>query len=284
MQGRIIKQISNNYTVLINKVRYECSARGKFRNLGLSPVVGDIVEVNIDTLTIDAILSRKNKLNRPVVANVDIALIVTSVKKPDLSLTLLDKLITIIKVNKIEPIIILTKLDLLNKEELNDLKKLMNYYKKLGIKVLTNKHPLLIKYVLKNKVVVLTGQTGAGKSTLLNKLDKKLNLETKPISEALNRGVHTTRHTEIYILGNTYFVDTPGFSALDLTNVSVDDLKGTFNEFLNYKCSFKNCTHNQEKNCVLKYALSKFLILPSRYINYIRFLKEINESSSKLYK
>ena len=154
MQGRIIKQISNNYTVLINKVRYECSARGKFRNLGLSPVVGDIVEVNIDTLTIDAILSRKNKLNRPVVANVDIALIVTSVKKPDLSLTLLDKLITIIKVNKIEPVIILTKLDLLNKEELNDLKKLMNYYKKLGIKVLTNKHPILIKYVLKNKVVV----------------------------------------------------------------------------------------------------------------------------------
>lgn len=284
MIGRITKQISNLYTVEINGEKYECNARGKFRNIKLSPVVGDKVEINIDTLTIDKIYERVNKLDRPVVANVDIALIVTSIKKPDLSYTLLDKQITIIKSKNIEPIIILTKLDLLNKNESKEIKKFFNYYKKLGIKVFSNKQILRIKKNLKNKVVVLTGQTGAGKSTLLNKLDKKLNLETKPISEALNRGVHTTRHTELYKIGKTYFVDTPGFSALDLNDLTIDELKNAFNEFDEYKCTFKDCTHTKEKNCGVIEALSKFQILPSRYTNYVRFLKEINENSSKLYK
>ncbi len=284
MIGRITKQISNLYTVEINGEKYECNARGKFRNIKLSPVVGDKVEINIDTLTIDKIYERVNKLDRPVVANVDIALIVTSIKKPDLSYTLLDKQITIIKSKNIEPIIILTKLDLLNKNESKEIKKFFNYYKKLGIKVFSNKQILRIKRNLKNKVVVLTGQTGAGKSTLLNKLDKKLNLETKPISEALNRGVHTTRHTELYKIGKTYFVDTPGFSALDLNDLTIDELKNAFNEFDEYKCAFKDCTHTKEKNCGVIGALSKFQILPSRYTNYVRFLKEINENSSKLYK
>ena len=165
-----------------------------------------------------------------------------------------------------------------------EIKKFFNYYKKLGIKIFSNKQILRIKKNLKNKVVVLTGQTGAGKSTLLNKLDKKLNLETKPISEALNRGVHTTRHTELYKIGKTYFVDTPGFSALDLNDLTIDELKNAFNEFDEYKCTFKDCTHTKEKNCGVIEALSKFQILPSRYTNYVRFLKEINENSSKLYK
>ena len=154
----------------------------------------------------------------------------------------------------------------------------------LGIKVVDNKHLGKIKSILKNKLVVLTGQTGAGKSSLLNKLDKRLNLETKPISEALNRGVHTTRHTEIYKIGKIFFVDTPGFSALDLNNIDKDKLKETFLEFQKYECDFKDCMHIKEKGCKVIEAMSKGIILPSRYINYTRFIKECHENNRKLYK
>lgn len=284
MQGRITKQISNQYTVDVGEQKYVCQARGKFKNMGLSPVVGDIVEIDPENKTIEKIISRKNKLDRPVVANVDVALIVTSLKKPDISYTLLDKLLTIVQSNNIEPIIVLTKLDLVSKRELKALKKTLKYYEKLDIKVIQNTKLYKLRKMLKDKVVVLTGQTGAGKSTILNKLDKNLNLETKPISEALNRGVHTTRHTELYKIGKMYMVDTPGFSALDLNMMSVEELKNTFKEFANYKCMYKDCTHNNEKNCGVKKALDDGLILPTRYENYIRFLKEIYENSSKLYK
>ena len=246
--------------------------------------MGDIVKIDEKTLTIEEILPRKNELDRPVVSNVDIALIVTSVKKPDLSLSLLDKELSVVLANNIKPVICLTKLDLLNKKEINELKPLIKYYKKIGILVTDNKHLGKLKKILKNNLVVLTGQTGAGKSSLLNKLDKKLNLETKPISDALNRGVHTTRHTEIYKIGKIYFVDTPGFSALDLKNIDSEKLKETFLEFSKYNCDFKNCNHLKEKGCKVIDAVSKGEILPSRYINYTRFIKECHENNRKLYK
>lgn len=284
MQGRITKQISNQYTVTVKKEEYVCNARGKFRNLKLSPVVGDIVEFDANELIINEILPRKNILSRPTVANIDYALIVTSLKKPDLSYTLLDKLLTLIIANNIKPIIILTKLDLLNKKELKEYAPAFKYYESLGIKVITNKKLNKLKKILRNQTVVLTGQTGAGKSTILNKLNKNLKIETKPISEALNRGVHTTRHTEIYEINKIYFVDTPGFSSLDISNLTKEELKEAFLEFRNKECKYVSCMHNNEFGCKVKEDLEKGLILPSRYINYIRFLKEINESSSKLYK
>ena len=284
MEGRITKQISNQYTVTAKEGNYICSPRGKFRNLGLSPLVGDIVKIDEETLTIEEILPRKNELDRPVVSNVDIALIVTSVKKPDLSLSLLDKELCVIIANNIKPVICLTKLDLLNKKEMSELNNLIKYYKKIGIEVTDNKHLSKLKKLLKNKLVVLTGQTGAGKSSLLNKLDKKLNLETKPISDALNRGVHTTRHTEIYKIGKIYFVDTPGFSALDLKNIDGEKLKKSFLEFNKYSCDFKDCNHLKEKGCKVIDGVTKEEILPSRYINYTRFIKECHENNRKLYK
>ena len=284
MQGRIIKQISNQYTVAIKDKIFTCNARGKFKNMGLSPLVGDMVDINTDTRTIEKILPRKNELYRPTVANVDCSLIVTSIKKPDLSLSLLDKLITIILAKNVKPIIVLTKLDLIDNQAKRKLKPIINYYKSLDIPVLTNKNIFKLKRLLKNQVVVLTGQTGAGKSTLINKFDKSLNVETKPISDALNRGVHTTRHTEIYKIGHIYLVDTPGFSALDLKDISISDLKNTFKEFNNYSCAYKDCTHDAEKGCGVKIALENGKILQTRYQNYLRFLKEVYESSSKLYK
>ncbi len=283
MQGKIIKQISNQYTVSFNNEEYICTARGKFKNEGLSPVVGDMVEFDSSLLRIDKILPRKNILSRPTVANIDYALIVTSLKKPDLSYSLLDKLITLVLANNIKPIIILTKLDLMKKQELKEYMPAFKYYEALDILVIPNTKLKKLKRILKGKTVVLTGQTGAGKSSILNKLDKTLNIGTKPISDALNRGVHTTRHTEIYEINKIFFVDTPGFSALDL-NMTKDELIKTFKEFSKYSCEYPDCTHNNEQNCGVKEALAKGKILPSRYINYIRFLKEINESSSKLYK
>ena len=284
MIGRITKQISNQYTVKTKSQEYICTARGKFRNLNISPVVGDIVEFDDANLRINEIKPRINILSRPTVANIDYALIVTSLKKPDLSYTLLDKLITLVIANNIKPIIVLTKIDLIPKSEFKEYIPAFKYYEALDIPVIFNTKLKKLKKLLKGKTVVLAGQTGAGKSSLLNKLDKNLNIETKPISEALNRGVHTTRHTEIYEIDNIYFVDTPGFSALDLSNLSPEEIKNTFREFNKYTCEYQDCTHNNESGCGVKEALKKGAILPSRYINYIRFLKEINENISKLHK
>lgn len=284
MIGRITKQISNQYTVKTKHQEYICTARGKFRNLNISPVVGDNVEFDELNLRINEIKPRINILSRPIVANIDYALIVTSLKKPDLSYTLLDKLITLVIANNIKPIIVLTKIDLMTKSEFKEYKPTFKYYESLNIPVIFNTKLKKLKKLLKGKTVVLTGQTGAGKSTILNKLNKNLNIETRPISEALNRGVHTTRHTEIYEINNIYFVDTPGFSSLDLTNLTIEELKNTFKEFNKYTCEYQDCTHSNEENCEVKKALSLGAILPSRYINYIRFLKEINEGNSKLYK
>lgn len=283
-RGLVTKIISNQYTVSIDNEYFECTPRGKFRNTNETIVVGDIVDIDTDTKTIDAILPRKNSLDRPFVANIDIALVLTSVKKPDLSLVLLDKLLSIITINKIKPVICFSKLDLCNNEELESIKKITSYYQNIGYDVLTNNDINKLKQLLKGKIVVLTGQTGAGKSSLLNKLDPNLNLKTSPISDSLNRGVHTTRHVELFDIKDIFFVDTPGFSAIDFHNVSLEDLKESFIEFKNYSCKYQDCNHDKETNCSIKENVINKNILESRYQNYLQFKKEIYESSSKLYK
>lgn len=275
MEGQIVKIISNLYTVKVNNTLYECSARGKFRNEKISPIVGDLVVINEEEKRIKEIKPRCNELKRPVIANVDMALIITSVKKPDLSLNLLDKLIVNILFNKIEPVICFTKIDLLTFKEKLALNKIINYYKKIGIKVVTNKELKKLKRIMSKKIVVLTGQTGAGKSSLINKLSKELNLATNPISEALGRGKHTTRHVELFKIENFYIADTPGFSSLDFDNMTEEDLKKMFLEFSNYECPYKNCLHENERDCAVKEAVKDKKILKSRYDNYRKFLREV---------
>lgn len=272
--GRIVRQISNLYTVLFDNKAYDCRARGKFRKDEITPLVGDFVTFDDETMYILEILPRKNEMNRPSIANVDIALIVTSVKKPDLSLTLLDKQLTQVYASNIKPVICLTKLDKLTKLEKKEIKGLMKYYKSLGICVVDNIHLRKLKQVLKNKVIVLTGQTGAGKSTLLNRIDKNLNIETNEISKALNRGVHTTRHTELYSISSFLVADTPGFSSLDL-KVDKEKLKTYFPEFVNANCKFDNCNHIKEKGCKIKEKVESGVILKTRYENYTRFWEEL---------
>ena len=274
MKGQIVRIISNLYTVKCNDEVYGCRARGKFRNNQISPMVGDNVIIDIDDNVITDILPRKNELSRPVIANVDKAFIIASVKRPELDLFLLDKLISVITYNNIEPVVIFTKIDLLSKGEEDIISKYKLYYNSIGIKCLYNTEVELIKSLIKDSIVVLCGQTGAGKSSLLNKLDSNLEIKTDDISEALGRGKHTTRHVELYKINNGYIADTPGFSSLDL-NIDKDDLKFTFVEFNNYDCKFRDCKHDKEIGCGVKKAVDNNNILNSRYDNYLLFLKEI---------
>ena len=272
--GKIIKIISNLYTVLADGEKYECRARGKFRNDSVTPLVGDFVVIDTQNAYILEIRPRKNEMMRPAIANVDIGLVLTSVKEPDLSLNLLDKELAVIKHAGVEPIIVLSKMDLVSWREKRELKKLFRYYKKIGFSVVTNRNLFILKRILKNKTVVITGQTGAGKSTLLNKLDGSLNLKTSPISTALGRGVHTTRHVELFEVAGACIADTPGFSALDL-NFPKSELKEVYPEFDNCECKFQNCEHDGEKNCGVKEAYKNGEILASRYENYIKFRGEM---------
>lgn len=273
MQGKIIRIISNLYTVKCSDGKYDCQARGKFRNDKITPLVGDDCIIDKDNKYILEILPRKNGLKRPLVSNIDTAVIVTSIKQPDLSLSLLDKMLSIITINKIKPIICFTKLDLADKNDKKLIKQLKKYYESINIPVLNNKKIGKLKRSLKNQVVVFTGQTGAGKSSLLNKIDKTLNLKTGEISMALNRGKHTTRHVELFELNNTYIVDTPGFSALDFNDISDEQIKDSFVEFGKYNCKFNNCMHINEKECKVKDAVENQQILLSRYENYKSFVK-----------
>ncbi len=275
MQGKIVKQISNDYTVKCSDGMFICKARGKFRKLGLSPIVGDEVIFDEKDKYILEILPRRNELRRPVIANVDIAVIITSLKRPDFSANLLDKFLVICEYNKVKPVIVFTKADLLSVEELNNIKPIIEYYKKIGYVVYMNDDILAIKKIFPCKVCVFTGQSGAGKSTLLNKIKPDLHLKTGEISLALNRGKHTTRHTELIEMCGGLVADTPGFSALEFNGMSREDIRDNFVEFNLYRdgCKFRDCFHIHEKDCKVKEKVMDGTILKSRYDNYINFLK-----------
>lgn len=272
MIGKIIKQISNDYTVMADKMHI-CKARGKFRNMKISPLVGDNVVISDEDYILE-IIPRKNKLKRPPIANVDKAIIITSLRKPDFSSNLLDKLLTIIEFNDIKPVIIFTKQDLLTENEFQKLKPYIDYYKKIGYEVYMNNEIDKIKKIFKDKISVFTGQSGAGKSTLLNKLNKNLNLKTDEISEALNRGKHTTRHTELLEIEGGLVADTPGFSAIDLNDMTKEDIKNNFIEFNKYQseCEFSDCSHTHERQCKVKEKVEDGTIIKSRYENYLKFI------------
>jgi ribosome biogenesis GTPase len=275
MEGFIIKNVSNDYVVKSSKGTYSCKARGKFRNMRLIPLVGDYVSFDDSDLYILDIKKRKNFLVRPSVANVDQAIIVSSVKKPDLDTYLLDKLLTIISFNNIEPVICFTKLDLLSDVERKIIDGYIEYYQNIGYKVVTNEKRENFKEILKGKITVLTGQSGAGKSSLLNFLDSSLDLKTDEISLALNRGKHTTRHIESYELFGGYVVDTPGFSQVDLHEMTNLDIRDNMKEMFGCldECKYRDCMHIKEDGCRVKELVSSGDILLSRYDNYKYFIE-----------
>ena len=272
--GKIIKLISNDYTVLENDNAYVCKSRGNFRYQNIKPLVGDNVLFDKNEKIIKEVLTRRNELVRPPISNVDQALIVTNVY-PQFSSNLLDKLICVVEYNNIVPIVCFTKLDLIGDDELSNIQKVMEYYKKIGYQVYTNDELDKIKEIFENKITVLTGQTGAGKSTLINRLNPSLELKTDEISKALGRGKHTTRHVELIPLFNGHVADTPGFSDVYLDNMKNEDIRDSFIEFLKYndECRYKDCMHNKEDECGVKNKVKSNEILESRYENYLKFIK-----------
>lgn len=276
MQGQIIKIRSNIYEVESEGNVYELILRGIFRKDKILPRVGDYVIFDSNTKTIDKILPRKNEFERPFVSNIDQAFIVISLKKPEFSLGLLDRFLTLMELHQVDSIICLTKKDLISKEELHQLQIVLEYYHQLGYEVLFNDELDRIKQLIKGKTSVFTGQTGAGKSTLLNHLNPSWNLATGEISEALGRGKHTTRNVELYQFCEGKVLDTPGFSALDFSNYTKEEIQNSFREFDKYVCPFKDCAHIKEKTCSVKEAVENKEILESRYQHYIKFLQEVS--------
>lgn len=283
-KGKVININSTKYIVECDHINYDCILRGVFRKDNNKVIVGDYVEIDENKLTIEKVYERKNELNRPQVANTDYAVILTSTKKPDLDLYLLDKLLVNVINNKIKPIICFSKIDLLNEEELNSFNKIKAYYEKIGIITILNTEVNKFKEIIKNKIVVLCGQTGAGKSSFINKIDSSLDLKTNPISESLNRGVHTTRYVSLYEIEDFYIADTPGFSSLSLENLTDEQIRNAFIEFNNYNCKYKDCSHINTDGCeVISYVNDKDILI-SRYENYQKMLKEKHEGSSKFFK
>lgn len=281
-KGRIININSSLYLVE-SDVKYTCTLRGIFRKDKITPLVGDYVEFDENDKRITKILERKNYLLRPNISNVDIALIVTSVKKPDLDLVLLDKLLVHVITSNITPLIVFTKADLLTEDEKENIEIIKQYYESIGVISIYNYEISSFKKIVKDKVIVCAGQTGAGKSSLINRIDPSFDLETKPISESLNRGVHTTRYVSLYNIDDFYIADTPGFSALELNNISDEDIRHAFYEFNNYSCKYSDCSHINTDGCNVFDKVGNE-ILKSRYDNYVKFIKEKNESSSKFSK
>jgi ribosome small subunit-dependent GTPase A len=280
VKGRIIKLISNQYTVLLEDGNaVSCVAMGKMR-LGKTLVCGDFVEVIAyeHQTGIESLLPRKNYLIRPPIANVDQALIVMSAVEPNFSSTLVDQLIFLVSINHIEPILIITKMDLADR----DFSDIVEDYRRGGYQVLTtNKYEenSELPLILKDKVSVLTGQSGVGKSSLLNRLNPDFAIATQEISKALGRGKHTTRHSELLPVADGWVADTPGFSKLDFSKINKWELRESIRDFqaVQENCKFRDCMHRDEPDCAVKEAVEKKEISAIRYEHYLECLKMIEE-------
>ena len=292
-KGIILKALSGFYYVedLETKETIQCRSRGLFRKQKITPLVGDQVEFLVEpdgNGYVMGIEPRKNELVRPPIANVDLALVVFSVKEPDFSPKLLDRFLAVIEMNQIEPVIVLTKLDLMTEEEKQAIEPIIDYYREIGYQVIetSSKQEFgleSINELIKQRIVVICGQSGVGKSSLLNSLDDSLNIQVNEISKALGRGKHTTRHVELHKLSEGLIADTPGFSSLDLDQLEPIDLSQCFIEFydLSEQCKFRGCLHENEPRCAVKAAVEENEIIPTRYENYLQFLTEIKSRKPK---
>lgn len=268
------------YTVMsADGTRHELKPLGVFRHKNISPKVGDIVDFDDNNIT--HVHERKNELYRPMVANVDQALIVNSAKRPNFSFLLLDKFLAMTEAFGIQPVIIVSKIDLMTEAELESLKASLAYYaeyfKVIFYSSKTSEGIPQILEVTKGKVNVLAGQTGAGKSSLLNAINPDLNLATDEISEALGRGKHTTRHVEIFTFGHGFIADTPGFSKLEFVDFQADQLRFYYPDFFEKsdQCKFYECTHTHEPGCEIKRLVKHGEIPEVRYDNYVLIYEEI---------
>ncbi|EFY09770.1 ribosome small subunit-dependent GTPase A [Erysipelothrix rhusiopathiae] len=278
----ITRIVSNRYSVYFEGEFIIATAMGKLR-LGDKPIVGD--HVHIEELdgkwVIQQVLPRRNQLIRPLVANVDQALIVMSAKEPDFSFTLVNRLIFLVSLQNINPIIIVSKGDLAD----SALKQsILDEYEQYGYTVIMSGKDIstdALESVMENKISVLAGQSGVGKSSILNRISDDLELNTQEISKALGRGRHTTRHNQIYPLCGGWIADTPGFSSLDFSSVDPVELSQSIPDFVPFigNCKYRDCMHIQEPGCIIKEKVESGEISKQRHQDYLDCLTLIKEES-----
>lgn len=283
-EGILLKSIGGFYYVESADKTYECKARGIFRKSGNSPLVGDKVKISVSQdsySAIEEILPRKNKLKRPPLANIDILVIVCSTVNPAPNFTVIDKMTAVAVNNDMQPVVVVSKNDLQNGEEIADIYRKANIPAFLTSPENTEECEKL-KKLLRGKISAFTGNSGVGKSTLLNLLFPQLSLETGDVSLKLGRGRHTTRAVELFNLDGCYIADTPGFSTVDLQRYEIIDknkLQYCFSEFEEYlgECRFTSCLHTCEKGCKILEALEEGKISPSRHNSYVSMYNEVKD-------
>lgn len=286
MQGKIVKGISGFYYVhVVGTGIYECKAKGVFRNRKVKPLVGDNVEIVVldeekRIGNVEEILPRKNELIRPAVSNIDMALVIFAAAKPDPNFNLLDRFLCMMEYQKVPVTICFNKCDLISEEEKE---KLQQIYAPAGYEILftsvkTGENIDNLKALLADKTTTVAGPSGVGKSSLINELQTGVRMQTGAISDKIGRGKHTTRHSEIISIGqDTYIMDTPGFSSMDLPGFEKEDLWTCYPEFVPYEpeCRFIGCSHIGEPDCGVKNALAEEKISQVRYDNYVMLYEEM---------
>lgn len=295
MQGRIIKGIAGFYYVydVVEFAVYECKAKGIFRKEKIKPLVGDLVEYEIlsreeKTGNIVDILPRKSELIRPAVANIDQALVVFAVTKPKPHFNLLDRFLVMMERQEIPVVICFNKKDIAKAPEIEELKDI---YAECGYKVIfasakNEENISEIKDVLKGKITAVAGPSGVGKSSLINCMQENVSMETGGISRKIERGKHTTRHSELIpVEDDSYIMDTPGFSSLYTNDFEKEELKYYFPEFREYygTCRFQGCNHVNEPDCAVKNAVDKGMIHTVRYEDYLEMYRELEQKEKRRY-
>lgn len=286
MTGKIVKGIAGFYYVYAEDgITYECKAKGSFRKDKIKPLIGD--NVTIDILNekegnVTSVLERQNQLIRPEVANINQALIVAAFTNPEPNFMMLDKLILQFQKEKLPIVLVFNKNDLVSDESVE---KVLDIYKNSGLELLVTSVEKGIgidelKELLSGKVTTIAGPSGVGKSSIINSLQPDVQMETGDISDKLKRGKHTTRHSQIIPIGeDTFIIDTPGFTSMDVFGISCENLSDYYEEFKEWEqCFYVPCSHTHEPNCGVKTAVLEDKINKSRYDNYVSIYEEIKRS------
>lgn len=285
MQGVIIGNISNTYKIKTDNEIYEAYARGKFKNEEKIPLVGDKVEIEITdedkkTAIIENILARRNEIKRPKMANIDQIIFIISTKNPKPDLLMLDKQLAYVEKLKIEPIIVINKIDLQD-----TYKQIQELYSNIGYKVIVTsaKQGIGIEDVMslvKNKTSVFSGNSGVGKSSIINALFGGDKTQEGEISQKNKKGKNTTTDTKLYELEpDTYIADTPGFSSFEISEIESEELDKYFREFSKEieNCEYVGCTHIKEESCGIKVAVQQNRISQERYERFCKIYEELKD-------
>lgn len=291
VKGKIIKGVAGSYDVkCIDGRLYTCKAKGSFRKDGIKPLIGDDVVIDIisdesSEGNITEILDRRNRMIRPAVANIDMALIVAALKNPDPNFLMLDKLILHFKQQNLPVVLCFNKEDIAGE---NHAEEYADIYRNSGCDVYVlsaelNRGIDELRGLLKGRTACIAGPSGVGKSTIINALQDNVTMETGDISKKLKRGKHTTRHSEIIpIDDDTFIIDTPGFTSIDVFDIEYDGLKNYYEEFADYEqCYFAPCSHIHEPNCGVREALAEGKISRIRYDNYCHIYEELKKKRKR---